>query len=462
MSDLDAIVRVEIQVQESGLSLVGFGVPLLLPITVPAGFTDPLRYYTDHLALLDDGFTVTNWAYLAARTLMSQRPRPARFAVGARDTQVAQTQLFVLPANPDDSVTYTVTINGHPCTTAALDGTSTTAELQTALIAAINGVALVADRVTASVSGADVLVTSDFPGVPFTFSIDTTTTADITAGAAVASVGIPEALAEINDFQPDWYGLLIEERSRPHIETAAAEIEAQVKIFIAQSNDAEILATPYSDVNTTTDVASVLRGAGYTRTALIYDPSDAAMLDAAWMGRCLPEIPGSITWAHKRLIGVTATRLTATQQTNLESKNANNYRPMAGSSITWPATMASGQYIDITHGLDKLKSRMQELVASLLITVKKVPFTDLGMTQIAARIRTALKESESDGFVADSRTLEDGTVLQPSWTVTAPLVADIPAEDRAARRIPASHPFVFDGIFAGAAHEVEVAGTLSF
>lgn len=99
---------------------------------------------------------------------------------------VAQTQLFVIPATVDDSVTYTITINGVACEF-EVDASSTQAELQAGMIDAINDA--VGSAVTATAVGNDILVTADEPGVPFTFAIDTGTTDDITAGAATANVG---------------------------------------------------------------------------------------------------------------------------------------------------------------------------------------------------------------------------------------------------------------------------------
>lgn len=112
-------------------------------------------------------------------------PKIVDVAIAA--TYVAQSQIFTLPADPDNSVSYTVTINGVACTTTALDSDSTRAELQAALVIAINNA--VGTAVTAANSGNDVIVTSDAPGTPFTYSIDTSTTADITAGTAVENTG---------------------------------------------------------------------------------------------------------------------------------------------------------------------------------------------------------------------------------------------------------------------------------
>lgn len=453
-------VLVNITKESSALTLPGFGVPLILASTVPAGFTERLRYYNDAADMLDDGFVETDLAYVQARVALSQRPKPSRVAIGRRATPVAQSQVFTLPADPDNSVTYSITINGTVITTATLDSTSTTAELQAALVAAINA-STEAGAVTAANSGADVIVTADEAGIPFTFSIDTTNTADITAGAAVANVGIASDLQAITDEQPDWYCLLLASRDDDEILVAAAQIESQYHLCVVQSNDPAIIDAPYDDENTETDIASRIKGLGYERTAVVYHPDDDEALDAAVVGRCIAEIPGSITWKFKQLAGVTPTQLTATELTNLLSKNANGYRTIAGRSIFYEGTVGSGEFIDNTHGIDKLHSRIQELVFGALLAAPKIPFTQKGLNALAGPIRTAIMESVRDGLIAAERTLPNGDTA-PGFTVTPPNIADIPAGDREARRIPASTPFRFEAVLAGAVHKTIINGTLSY
>jgi hypothetical protein len=96
-----------------------------------------------------------------------------------------QTQILTLPADPTDSVTYPITINGVVCTTAALDANSTTAELQAAMVTAINGCA-VATVVTAANSTTHVIVTSDIGGLAFTTALGTQPAAPMVLGAAVS------------------------------------------------------------------------------------------------------------------------------------------------------------------------------------------------------------------------------------------------------------------------------------
>lgn len=554
MTNLDSIVTLQITKESSALTLPGFGTPLILPATIPASITERLRYYTNPADMLDDGFTSSDMAYIQARALMSQRPHPDRFAIGRRASAVAQFQLFVVPAAPDNTTLYRIVINGTNCdfttdasatqtelrdgliaavnaavgaavtatasgndvlitadvagipftysiatgpatpltlptqtqlfvTPAApnnstlyrivingtpcdftTDGAATQAELRDGMIAAIN--AAVGSAVTATASGTDILVTADTAGTNFTFAIvDLPTTNRITAGAATGArpnVGIPEDLAAIIDEQPDWYCLLITQRDTPHILVAAAEIEAMRRIFVAQSGEAAILSAPYNSGDTDHDVASELHALGYERTALFYSSDGDAALDAVAVGRCLPPIPGSITWKFKQLSGVTAEDLSTTELTNLTSKSGNTYIEVAGRSIIVEGTVASGEFIDITHGTDKLYSRIQELVMQALLKAAKVPFTQVGLNSLLSPITAALNESVSDGLIAESRTLPDGEIESPGFTVTAPKIENIPSGDRQLRRIPASQPFKFEATFAGAVHRVRIEGTLSF
>lgn len=459
--DLNNVVNLQITVVSSALKSVGFGTPLLLPTTVPGGFTERLRYYSDPADMVTDGFATTDWAYVEAVAIASQSPHVDRWAVGRRLAAVAQSQVFTLPANPDDSVTYAVTINGQTIPTAALDGTSTTAELLTALIAAINGNADIAAVVTAAASGADLIVTSDIAGVPFTYAVAGSNVALITLGAAVANVGIADDLTAITLYQPDWYCLLLEKRDR-NILVAAAAIEAQRRFFVAQCNDAEILSNPYDAADTDTDLFSELKALGYHRTLPIYCADDAVAMDGAVVGRCLAPIPGSINWKFKQLAGVSAATLNTTELTNLLSKNGNALVTCSSVSIFIEGTAASGRFIDVTHGVDKLYVRMQTLVFSALLAAPKVPFTQPGLDALASPMRAALAESASDGVVATSRTLADGTIQAPAFTVTPPLITAIPASDREARRIPSSTPYRFEATLAGAINSLRIVGTVSF
>ncbi|MDY6980939.1 MAG: DUF3383 family protein, partial [Pseudomonadota bacterium] len=72
---------------------------------------------------------------------------------------------------------------------------------------------------------------------------------------------ITTALNTITDFDDDWYGLIATFKLKADIEEIAAWVETQSKIFMASSEDSDVIT------NVTTDVASSLKAAGYNRTA---------------------------------------------------------------------------------------------------------------------------------------------------------------------------------------------------
>lgn len=463
MGDLDRILDVEVSIESAALSLPGFGTPLILAVSteVPAAFTERVREYTDPSGMITDGFLTTDTAYIEARSVMSQRPRPSKFKIGRRLAAVAQVD-DISVVSPSNNGVYGFTANGVHCEITA-DGTATAAEVATALVTAWNLLTDVrAIGITAAVlSSTHVTLTADQAGISFTTTIDTGDATVLVLTHTTASVGIPEDLTAILAVDQDWYALLITQRDRDTIMLVAATIEAMPRMFYAQSNDAAILSSVYNSATPRTDVASELKAGAYTRTSLFFHDTDADPAMSAWVGRCIGPVPASISWMYKKLAGITARIYTDTEYANLISKNANGYMPMAGTSMTFEGKVSSGEFIDIIRGVDKLTSKIQENIFSALIKTPKVPFTDNGLKTPEAGIRAAFLEAVRDGLIADSRTLDDGTVESPAFTITAPKLSDISASNRANRRIPAETPYTAEGTLAGAIHYVAVRATVS-
>ena len=285
----------------------------------------------------------------------------------------------------------------------------------------------------------------------------------------IANVGIPEALAAITDANPDWYLLLITERTDPEIETAARYIETVRKVFLAQSSDTQIVDVPFDPGNIDTDIAARLHGLGLARTGVVYHPNNAEPLAAPWAGRLLPEVPASNTWKFKTLRAIGSTELSTTQLNNLrgnpqttdQGKAANAYVPMAGRNITIEGTVAGGEFLDVVRGIDKLHQDIQARTAGTLLRNPKVPFTQAGIQLLAADTDAALKASTREGLVATSRVTEEGETQIPAYTVTPPAISEIPIASREKRLIPAANPIRFEATLAGAIHVVNVNGTLS-
>lgn len=456
-------VNVSISIQASSLRLPGFGTPLILatPGSQPSGFTDRRRIYTEAEQLLDDAWSSSSSVYLQALAAFSQRPRVRQVMVGRRDAAVAHVWTVAITAGTNG--TYTITINGTAVTHVASGQTA--AQISAALRTLLASHPDVTGGFI-SVTGSDpnIILTALTAGIPIVASVSGPA---ITLTETTPNHGIPEDLVLINEADPDWYGLLIPEQDRQHIVRAVAPtIEAQNRIAAMMSTQGAILSAPYNPASITADIASELHGLGYMRTTLWYHSSATQFVAAALLGRMLATNPGAETWKFKQLAGISAVALTGTQRTNLLSKSANSVEDVAGRRITFEGTMASGEWIDVIHGVDKLYSRIQELIFSAQLRSGKIPYTQQGLNQIGNIVQGALEEMTTSpgggpGLIAKSRTLDDGTVESPAYTVTVPNIGSIDSATRETRVIPSGNPVSFEGALAGAIHLANVVGTVS-
>jgi hypothetical protein len=168
----------------------------------------------------------------------------------------------------------------------------------------------------------------------------------------------------------------------------------------------------------------------------------------AWIGEGLPWTPGKSTWKFRTLAGITPDNLTSGQQANAKAKNCNTYVTVEGVNITQEGTSASGEFLDVTHGLDWLRAEIKFRVFALFTSTRKVPYTDLGVDTVVSIIDGALKDAARMTILAQF----------PEPKATAPKVDDIDATTRAGRLLP---DITFDGRIAGAVHAANIVGGLS-
>lgn len=425
------IVNVQITRQTTPVSQLGFGVVMILG--AHKVFNERIRYYQEADSLLDDGFQSTDKEYIAALAVLSQQPRPIQLAVGRRSVDDVTIEVTTVVDNTD----YTTTINGTAFTiNSGVSATNLT--IAAALVGAINGGS---EPVTASdnLDGTYDL-TADVVNEAYTLTVD----ANQTVAALVASDALQDDLTAINDENDDWYGLMLTSRVVQDVLDAAAWTEARIKLFGTASDDANILSAV-----STTDIAYQLSIAEYARTFVMYH-DDAADIypEAAWFGKQFPTNPGSTTWAFKTLATIPSVKLTDTQRINAQDKNCNTYETRGGVNITYQGKVSAGEFIDIIRGLDWLQARMTERIYSRLVNLPKIPFTDPGVAIIEAEIRAQLDIAIAQGLIA----------ADPQYTVTAPLVKDVPFNDRANRYLP---NVTFFATLSGAIHALEVRGTVS-
>lgn len=166
--------------------------------------------------------------------------------------------------------------------------------------------------------------------------------------------------------------------------------------------------------------------------------------EACWFGKMLTKQPGSVTWALKTLQSLGVYDLQGGQVTNCRNKNVNTYLSAAGISITQEG-VTGGEYIDVIHGCDWLKARIQNLVFGVLANNDKVPYTDSGVQMIVSPLRQALDEAVKYEILA-------------SYDVEYPAVADIAATEKGKRFLP---NVTFTGVLAGAIQSTRIEGTVT-
>lgn len=268
-----------------------------------------------------------------------------------------------------------------------------------------------------------------------------------------------------------WYGLhiAVPEADYPvdaDIISVAAAIEASTvsRIFGITSDAATIL-----DAATTTDLASKLKAAKYSRTFIQYSTSSRYAALSAFARAFTVDFTGSnttITLKFKVEPGVTYETLSTSQANNLEAKNCNVYVYYENdTAILEQGVMSNGDFFDERHGLDWLQNAVQTADFNTLYTsTTKIPQTDAGTTTRIANIELVLDKAVTNGLFAPGKwtggpmgQLGTGDMLTKGYYTWAENVDDQLQVDREARK---GVPIQVAGKLAGAVHYGSVAITV--
>ncbi len=442
MSDINQIIQVNITRQSPVASLPGFGVPAILAQFATSKTTTAFtrgRYYASTAEMTADGWAATDSVYLAASTIFSQNPRVPRVFVGRIDSGDASVAAsgdairaeqddwyafevvgnrsvkFVLSQDLSASNVLSSSINGIAVAdvTYATSHANTMGLWKTAIEAAITGA-------TATISGREMTVTLVGKDMNIgTFSV--------AGGSAVtATISYPLDATKTKAWM--------------------AWTAGQKKLQFVQDSDPATYAAD-TGVSGTACLAEFAKLSSYDRVAVVYRANNTEYTAAAWMGKELPYDPGLRTWAFKNLTGITTDSLTSTAEGLIRGKNANVYTSTASYANTYAGTCAKAStYIDDVRGLDWLDTTIKLDLFNLLAASGKVPMTDPGIQSVVGTLKGSLQKAET------------ATVLTTGWTVSFPAAADIPAEDKAARRLTG---ITWTGTLAGAVHSIVINGTVS-
>lgn len=264
---------------------------------------------------------------------------------------------------------------------------------------------------------------------------------------ALVHTGDPTALLdEIELAQPDWYCLLTNYNSTTYVQSTATWVQNHTKIYGFDVAETAAIQMP---VSLGTDTLAVCHTAAFGRTFGSYHHRPATFMSAAWAGAVLPIDPGGETWALKPLAGVSMpSTLTATNRQNLRDRKANFCTRGFGKNVTFDGTTFDGDFIDVTRGLDWLNDDMTSGIGGVLTSVRKVPYTNGGVSTIVNEVEASLDRAVQRQILR----------ANPKPVVTAPDVDSIDPATRGARLLP---DIEFAGQLAGAIHKVGVKGLVS-
>ena len=440
----------------------GFGTPLIAAYHTV--YADRVRFYSSSTALtqmVTDGFTTSSAPYKAMAAVVSQSPCPPLVGIGRRalkpsqtvtltytDTGVGDVAAFTLVGSDGVSHPISVVTTGTPGTDA------------TAAAGIVNGITGHAATIGTTSAGGAILSISRVDGLLNDIKnwSPTIELADTTADPGIAT----DLAAIVAANNIGWYGLVLDSNSALEIEAAQGFIEATgVGGKYGFYNNSDWANT---QSGTTSDVFSVLAAA--TRNKCALQQNDSQLLSyggAALAGLMLSANPGSKAAAYKSQVGVPAdtdVTLTETQALAINGmtagapgpsgKKGNYYKTTSGLNLLYPGCEPSGQWIDVTIGIDWLQVNLQADVLAVLAGFPKIPLTDAGLAIIGNTIMNRLKIAASPAYG-----LIDGT--QPI-IVDVPKAASLLPTDRAARNVPG---ITWQASIAGAIVTLTITGTLT-
>jgi hypothetical protein len=260
------------------------------------------------------------------------------------------------------------------------------------------------------------------------------------------------ALSAMKAQNNEWYAVSVSARMMVNQQECAQWLQANEKLGGLTSGDNTI-----TDAETG-DLAAWAKLNNLDRVFIFYHP-DAQLVDAqvdalsptdpipeaAYFGKLLTKQPGSATWKFWELQSVPTYELSQGQVSHIESKNATWYMTTAGVPMTANGQVAAGEYIDVIHGLDWLKARIQNLVFTALVNMDKVPFTDEGVQMVVSPLKSALEEAKTHGILA-------------SYEIDYPAAAAVSITDKGRRFLPDVN---FTGVLSGAIHSTKINGVVT-
>ncbi len=234
--------------------------------------------------------------------------------------------------------------------------------------------------------------------------------------------------------------------------------EASKRIFCNTTNDLSVLSSAI-----TTDVASQLKGATLRFSLTTFSKTNSQYPSSAVFGRVasvnFANIGSTLTMNLKALATVTVEDLTPAEFAVLRSKNASAVVKIGSDTNAFTdSRMASGSWLDTTHGLMWLENRCEVDMFNLMYqSSTKVSYTQTGINTAAEVLDGSLSAAVRNGLCAPGY-LPDGTYLPEGYRILRVPMVDVPSSDKGNR---VYRGLSFQMVGAGALHEISVNGSFS-
>ena len=452
---LQAISRVAISLNTSGLTREGFGT--LIFLTAHNFYKDRVRSYSDTDSIGNDTQTSSN-AYAAGTAVFVNDPAPSTLKIGRviADSVIAPDVLddagslivgraveLTITDQNDDIVTASYTTVGGDTVADVVDELKTQIDAGGLDITTTdNGDTLTVARATPFGSGGD-------------FIISAISNAIISAGTLQEN--IVDALLAINEVDSDWYGLAWENHtSGDDILDLLTSVESQEKLYFIGSSAVESINNAFT-LGGTPAAADILARVADTQTGrgitYWHQDADTEFSELTFAAYNFPYDAGSVSWANLQVPMSNAknpegNKLTTTQEQNLADRNA-NWPSIEGNIVyTREGKVAGDEWIDNIRGRDNLQADIQADMFDILTNQQgtKVPYTDKGINVFVGALDKRLNLYKTDrNFLTDP------------ITITVPKAKDITRDVKITRILSG---LSFKAKLAGAINMTDIKGSL--
>ena len=477
---LSDIVDIQVNLSPRAVARRGFNLGLLIGQSEVIPLDERVRLYSSLRAMFEDGFRETDPEYIAAGFMFSQRPAPARVAIG-RHNSIPQLAEFEASLTHISSDLFSVTWEHIPS-----DGNVIIYEYLTD-IADISDIDIPAYRSVFvdggserawdyAENGMEVRLQAGAIGIrllELTPENRIVSVSVLDGQRGFISLGLPLAESVIDAVRlcrsanSEWYLFSYLGATPDEILSLArfAESATPVCVQFYTTDEPLVLRNDSDSIFAKLRALSFRRSLGqFSRTAY------AAAGIMGWaMGANTRKSGSAYTLMHKRVVGIKPDNLSVTQADHLQRANGNYYVSRGYDdeySMFERGTMGDGVWFDEILNLDMLVNDLQLAILDLLTSRPKIPHTEGGVSDIKIAMRPCLRTARMTGFIAPGRwnaasiytepehaPLQTGDYLENGYLILSEPVDYQSPADRENRIAP---PIYIAIKLAGAIHTVRV------